>query len=154
MPRGFKIVRFAGSGVNTYQLCDNCYYCSVAALLGYTVEELFKKIETMQQTGANKEEITALFREAGVSDIACDATTDPQAVYHAIKSFPNGESVGLAYTRQDGSGHMIVATRDDGYVNNFVNEGVKCVDYQRNPPKVTGFPPETQIAEYLVFYRS
>jgi hypothetical protein len=154
MPRGFQNVRFAASDVNTYKLYDNCYYCSVAALLGKTVEELFKKTETMQQTGASEEEITALFRDAGVSDIACEGTKDPQAVYHAIKSFPSGHSVGLAYVRQDGSGHMIVATRDDGYVNNFVNEGIKCVDYQRNPPVVAGFPPEPAIVQYLVFYRS
>ena len=154
MPKGFTNVRFAGSDVNTYHLCDNCYYCSVAALLGNTVEELFKKIEVMQQTGANQEEIKALFREAGVSDIACEATTDPQLAYRAIKSFPAGESVGLAYFRQDGSGHMVVATRDDGYVNGFVNEGVKCVDYQQNPPRVAGFPPEPTIVQYLVFYRS
>jgi|SRR5262245_22536781 len=121
MPKGFKNVRFPGSDSNTYRLDDNCYYCTVAALLGKTV---------------------------------CEPSTDPQSVYRAIRSFPEGESVGLAYVRSDGSGHMIVATRDEGYVNGFVNEGLKLVDYQQSPPKVTGFPPESQITQYLVFYRS
>jgi len=154
MPRGFKNVRFPGSNGNTYGLNDNCYYCTVAALLGKSVEELFRDIEIMQQSTANEAEIITLFKEAGVNDIACEPSTDPQSVYRAIRSFPEGESVGLAYVRSDGSGHMIVATRDGGYVNGFVNEGVKLVDYQQSPPKVTGFPPETQITQYLVFYRS
>jgi hypothetical protein len=135
-------------------LDDNCYYCTVAALLGKTVEELFKAVEIMQQPTANEKEIIDLFKEAGVSDITYVATGDPQAVYGAIKWLPAGESVGLAYNRQDGSGHMIVATRDDGYVNNFVNEGIKLVDYQQNPPKAAGFPPEPGIVRYLIFYRS
>ncbi len=154
MPRGFTNVRFPGSDSNTYGLDDNCYYCTVAALLGNTVEELFKDVEIMQQCTANEGEIIDLFKEARVSDITYVATNDPQAVYNAIKSFPAGESVGLAFNRQDGSGHMIVATRDDGYVNNFVNQGVKLVDYQQSPPKVTGFPSETGIVRYLIFYRS
>lgn len=154
MPKGFTNVRFAGSSGNTHGLDDNCYYCTVAALLGKTVEELFKQTEIMQQRTANEDEIIGLFKEAGVSDITCVATTDPQAVYNAIKWFPSGESVGLAFTRQGGSGHMVVATRDDGYVNNFVNEGVRLVDYQQAPPKVTGFPSETGIIRYLIFYKS
>lgn len=154
MPKGFKNVRFAGSDANTYYLGDNCYYCSVAALLGKSAEELFKDVEIMQQSGANEEEIAALFREAGVNDIVCSVTGNAQEMYDFIKLFPAGDSVGLAFLRQDGSGHMVVTTRDDGYVNNFVNEGVKCVDYQQKPPKVTGFPPEPAIVQYLVFYRS
>jgi hypothetical protein len=155
MPRGFQNVRFVASNVNTYHLDDNCYYCSVAALLGASVEELFKKVEIMQQRGgAIRDEITALFREAGVSDITYTVATDPRDVYRIIKSFPNGESVGLVYYRADRTSHMVVATRDDGYVNNFVNEGIKCVDYQQEPPRVAGFPPETTIVEYAVYYRS
>src|SRR5262245_53463190 len=117
MPRGFKNVRFVGSNVNTYHLLDNCYYCSVAALLGASVEECFKQVEIMQEkNGANPEAVGALFREAGVNDIACTVFTDPQDVYRFIMSFPDEESVGLAYYRWDRTGHMIVATRDNGYI--------------------------------------
>lgn len=155
MPRGFQNVRFVGSNVNTYHLNDNCYYCSVAALLGASVEELFKAVEIMQQRdGAYRDEIAALFREAGVSDISYYETANPQDMYNAIMSFPNGESVGLVYYRADRTSHMVVATRDDGYVNNFVNAGIKCVDYQQEPPRVAGFPPEPTIVQYLIFYRS
>jgi hypothetical protein len=124
-------------------------------LLGASVEELFEEVETMQQRGgAYKDEIAALFREAGVSDIACYETGDPQDVYHSIMSLPNGESVGLVYYRLGGTSHMVVATRDDGYVSNFVNQGIKCVDYQQSPPMVAGFPPEMTIVRYAIFYRS
>jgi hypothetical protein len=154
MPRGFKNVRFAGSNVNTYHLLDNCYYCSVAALLGASVEEFFKQVEIMQERGGASPEATrALFREAGVNDIACAAFTDPQDAYDFIKAFPDEESVGLAYYRGDGSGHMIVATRDNGHINNWVNQGIKCVDYQHEPPRVAGFPPEPTLVHYVVFYR-
>lgn len=152
MPSGFKDVLFPAKSSNSFGLDQNCYYCTVAALLNQSVAELLKQTEIMQQDCANENEIVELFGEAGVQASFLGPRNAANA-YALLLDLPPGESVGLGYQRNNGSRHMIVATRDVGYVNNFVNPGIKCVDYQASPPKVAGFEPEKQILRYWIFYR-
>jgi hypothetical protein len=59
---------------------------------------------------------------------------------------PLGTGLGLAYTRANGSGHMVVLAKNDHGI-------VKCIDYQQNPPAIADFPPEENIVSVHVFYK-
>jgi hypothetical protein len=150
---GFTNPLFIGKTSNTTGLNDNCYYCTVAALLGKTVSELLAQTEIMQNSGGGfTDEIKQLFNEAGVNLILMNESANAQTMYQNLLTLANGSAVGLEYRRTGGTQHMVVAVRDSGYVNGFVNAGVKCVDYQQNPPKVTGFPPEPGLVAYRVWF--
>ncbi|HEX8556654.1 MAG TPA: hypothetical protein VF668_01055 [Pyrinomonadaceae bacterium] len=136
---------------NTYGLDQNCYYCSVAALSNMTVEQFFNVSEIMQQDTATPTEILALWAEGGVTNVEYLAYTGPNTVSDVsqtvIKDMPKGQALGLAYARQDGSGHMVVLAKDN-------NGLVRCVDYQQNPPTITPFPPEPNLIAMFVFYKT
>ena len=133
---------------NTYGLDQNCYYCSVAALSNKTVKEFFNISEIMQQDTATPDEIIKLWNEGGVHNVAHTVFVDDRDFYRQVtETMPRNAGLGLAYTRQNGSGHMVVLAKD--------NDGiVKCIDYQQNPPKVVNFPPERDIVRVHVFYRT
>ncbi|OWP76463.1 hypothetical protein [Flavobacterium oreochromis] len=111
---GFYPVMDPIKSTNSHCLTENCYYCSTAALLNTTVTDLVASTGIMQQDTAQIDEIIDLFRNAGVS-VRCITDLDEATAYCLLSTLPNGQSAGLAYTRQGGSGHMIVVTRDTGY---------------------------------------
>ncbi len=149
MPQAFAGILDINTTANSFGLDDNCYYCSVAALLGKTVNELIDQTEIMQDRTAGAEAVLDLFREAGIDDIACRVYEDRQSLEQDFAHFPNNSGLGLAYDRSDAPiGHMVVLARDDNGV-------VKLVDYQEDPPAITDFPPDggNNIARCYVFYR-
>ena len=151
---GFSDILFVGKSANSFGHNDNCYYCSAAALLGKTAMELFSDSEVMQCAGGGfTDDIANLFSEAKAGVVLINVSTDANVAYQFLSTVTPGHGVGLEYRRADGTQHMIVAVRDTGFVNGFVNPGVKCVDYQCNPPKVTGFPPEPNLVAYRIWYR-
>ncbi|MFK6999686.1 hypothetical protein V3470_01895 [Flavobacterium oreochromis] len=150
---GFYPVMDPIKSTNSHCLTENCYYCSTAALLNTTVTDLVASTGIMQQDTAQIDEIIDLFRNAGVR-VRCITDLDEATAYCLLSTLPNGQSAGLAYTRQGGSGHMIVVTRDTGYYNNGVNPGLKCIDYQSNPPRITGFPYEGGNLVYNIFAKN
>ncbi len=149
MPHAFSGILDIDKTANSFGLDDNCFYCSVAALLGKTVNELIDETEIMQDRTACTEAVLDLFREAGVDDIAFRIYEDRQSLEGDFANFPRNSGLGLAYDRSDAPiGHMVVLARD--------NDGVvKLVDYQQSPPSITDFPPEgrNNIARCYVFYR-
>lgn len=89
--------------INPDGLTENCYFCTAAFLGGFRdVHELVQRTETMQQCRANLSEICALFEAAGIHYTGHQTTTPLEA-----QELFNGRVGGLAYTRQDGSGHMV-----------------------------------------------
>ena len=108
--RGWPYHR-APTPTNTFGLNQNCYYCVVAALLETNTDELVKRTETMQQDCATAEQIDDLMKAAGMNP---KVTTyhDLQSIRQDLATLPFGQQVGLAYVRNDGTGHMIVAVRD------------------------------------------
>lgn len=151
MPQGFPNAMFAGKSTNSYELNKNCYYCTVSALLNVTVEELIQKVEIMQQDRAEIEEIEALFAEAGVQ-VSSESGLSKEDVIHFLRNnIQDSHSVGIGFTCPDGNKHMIVLTLDSGYVAGEY-PGLKCVDYQTNPPTVSGFPPANAKEPYTLIY--
>jgi hypothetical protein len=113
--------------VNTFNLNDNCYYCTAAALLNMTVDELITKSEIMQCAGGGTiEEIKSLFKEAGVP-VNYQTINSKDQLESGIEKMQNNDKFGFAYNRQDGTGHMVVLDKNqDG--------DVRFLDYQKEPP--------------------
>jgi len=146
MPPAFRPILDFRTTANSYGLARNCYYCSVAALSNMTVEQFFRVSEIMQQDTATSDEIRGLWAEGKVENVAYVAFHDGDGFdRQVIQAMPRGSGLGLAYTRADSTGHMVVLAKDD-------HGSVRCVDYQQNPPTLTAFPPEGQIAAVDVFY--
>jgi hypothetical protein len=148
MPQAFAPILALATSANTYTLTHNCYYCTVAALNNMTVEEFFRVSEIMQQDNATPDEIVDLWKEGGVPNVAYHQflsgdTFDRQVV----QAMPRNYGLGLAYTRADGTGHMVVLAKDMQGI-------VKCVDYQHDPPTLSDFPPEPNITSVHVFYKT
>ena len=148
MPQGFQPILRPDITANTYGLDQNCDYCTVAALSNMTVEQFFHISEIMQQDRATPDEIIGLWTQGGVPNVAYTRfERGDEFSQQVIQSMPPGYGLGLAYTRADGTGHMIVLAKyDDGTI--------MCIDYQQNPPTITGFPPESNIVNVYVFYKT
>lgn len=148
MPQAFSPILNLNTTANTYELEQNCYYCSVAALSNMTVEQFFRISEIMQQDTATPDEIITLWRDGNVSNVAYAMYVSGDVLdREVIQTMPLGCGVGLAYVRANGSGHMVVLAKD-------TNSIVKCIDYQQNPPAIADFPPETNITVAYVFYKT
>jgi hypothetical protein len=151
MPQAFTPILPLTTTANTYGLDQNCYYCSVAALSNMTVEQFFNVSEIMQQDTATPNEILSLWAEGGVPNVNYIVFNGLNSVFNVgqtvVTNMPKGQALGLAYTRQDGSGHMVVLAKDN-------NDLVRCIDYQQNPPAITPFPPEAGIVALWVFYKT
>ena len=133
MPQGFQPILHFSITANTYGLDQNCYYCTVAALSNMTVEQFFHISEIMQQDTATPDEIIELWRQAGVENVGYTAFVDGDKFdREVLRPMPPGYGLGLAYTRSDGSGHMVVLAKDETHV-------IKCIDYQQNPPALADF---------------
>ena len=134
---------------NSFGQNQNCYYCTIAALLGVTTSELVSVSETMMQDCAKESEIIELMNNAKIPGPVAIRVQNLGQLTNLMSTLQNGSGVGLAYTRINGTGHMIVAARyPDG-------RGV-CVDYQTSPPTITpDFPePWNTILSCIIFCRS
>ena len=153
MPVGFYTPSVLARPVNTYGLDHNCYYVTVAALLGTTVDDLIRATETMQSITGSHEDIHGLFSDVGVT-VQSKQCFALQALYHDLLSLPPGASVGLAYRRQGAAvGHMLVVQRDPSFNPWGPAAGLKVIDYQTTPPTVTSFPPAPDMTHASVYYR-
>ena len=153
MPIGFYTPTALARPVNTYGLGDNCYYVTVAVLLGTTVDDLVRATETMQNITGSHEDIQGLFSDAGVS-VQSKQYFTLAALYQDLMSLPAGASVGLAYNRQGSSvGHMLVVQRDPGYSPLGPGAGLKVIDYQTTPPTLGAFPPAPDMSHAWLYYR-
>ncbi|GJD19161.1 hypothetical protein RIVM261_041170 [Rivularia sp. IAM M-261] len=136
--------------VNTFNLNDNCYYCTAAALLNMTVDELIKKSEIMQYAGGGTiEDIKNLFKEAGVP-VSYQTVNSKEQLESEIKKMQNNDKFGFAYNRQDGSGHMVVLQKDQ-------HGKVSFLDYQKDPvvnKPLEEFITQENITTAHVFYPS
>jgi hypothetical protein len=135
MPRGFVQCAPLNADVNPTGLDQNCYYCTVAALHNMDVRARVSVTETMQQDTANRNEVRALVRGCG---IACNGFVrqGPTSYGYAGNNLSNnaaadalaliggtlrtGQFCGVEYHRPDGSGHMVVATRQPGNLDQIL----------------------------------
>jgi len=153
MPIGFYTPSALARPVNTYGLDNNCYFVTVAALLGTTVDDLIRATETMQKITGSHEDIQGLFSDVGVA-IQSKQYFTLDALYRDLMSLPAGASIGLAYNRQSaGVGHMLVVQRDPGFNPFGPGAGLKCIDYQTTPPTVSAFPPAPDMSHAWIYYR-
>lgn len=148
MPQAFNPILNPATTANTFGLDRNCYYCTVAALSNMTVEQFFHISEVMQQDDATPDEIIALWNEAGIHNVAYTSFTRGDEFERTVlQPMPRNSGIGLGYTRQDGTRHMVVLAKDERGV-------IKSVDYQQNPPRISDFPPEGNIVSVHVFYKT
>ena len=153
MPVGFYTPSALRRPVNTYGLDNNCYYVTVAALLGTTVDDLSRATETMQNITGSHQDIKNLFSDVGVA-VQSKQYFTLGALYRDLMSLPTGASVGLAYNRQNfGVGHMLVVQRDPSYNPFGPGAGLKVIDYQTTPPTVSSFPPAPDMSHAWLYYR-
>ncbi|CAH0391955.1 unnamed protein product [Bemisia tabaci] len=106
-PFNFKIVNDLGNN-------KNCYYCTLAALKGKTVTELFKETEVMMEaSGAPSiDYIVALYRQAGFPDARQMFEGTPGAFHKFLdNNLVKGGSIQftLAYKFDDVNGHVVLA---------------------------------------------
>ena len=142
-------------GTNSFGQDQNCYFCTVAALLGMSTSALVAKAQTMMQDTAQLDEVIDLFRDAG-TPASHRAGNDVAGLHTFLLGMPNGHACGLAYNRANGTGHMVVAQRDDGSYPFHTYPRVRIIDCQQRPAKVSTFPPENgvNIIMYHVFYKT
>ena len=149
MPQGFTTLRNPALTTNSHGQTENCYYCTVAALLGMTTDELVGKTQMMMEDTAKEDQILQLMREAGIAGPTFSTFQTLQSLEQALNTLGTGQAVGVAYRRTNGSGHMIVAARD--------NQGAcRYIDYQNTPPTLSAaFPePAQNILFAHIFYRA
>jgi hypothetical protein len=165
MAHGFKNYTQPFLHVNLTALGNNCYFCTVAALSGMNTHQLVGKAEEMQDDiPKGMPYILGLFGSAGQANVQHWSGTTPQQVIQAVLTLglDIGEAIGLAYKRNDGSGHMVVLRR--------LFKDLDCLDYQANfnlvpdgqsnaqgnsmgdAPRYLPFPPENDLIEYNLFY--
>ena len=149
MPQGFTTLRSSALTTNSFGQNQNCYYCTVAALLGISTSELVGLSETMMQDTAGPDEIVALMTSAGIPGATYLHFTTLPLLEAAVGSLPSGQAVGLAYTRTNGTGHMIVVARNATGQFGFI-------DYQASPPSVTATFPEPihTVTSMHLFFRA
>jgi hypothetical protein len=147
MPSSFLGIRDWRLSTNSFGLDQNCYYCTIAALLNTDVDTLVSRTETMQQDCANADEISALFSSAGTT-VQYQVFGSEAAAANFVTRFPNQSALAIGYTRGNGSGHMVVVVRDSG-----APLGVGFIDYQMRPPGIyNSLAHEAGVISYTVFY--
>lgn len=84
---------------------------------------------------------------SGVQDVAFRVYNLGEAfAREVVQTMPGNTGVGLGYTRQDGTGHMVVLAKD-------INGIVKCIDCQQYPPTIVDLPSENGVVSVHVFYK-
>ncbi|WP_312457936.1 RHS repeat-associated core domain-containing protein [Pseudescherichia sp.] len=151
--------------MNPHQLNQNCYYCTIAALVNADVNNIVNHTEIMQQDSASLDEIDLLFNQVGVhvstqnfNDHMGSPQDRWQATYDYLnRELANNEAVGLAYRRpanvqqnvfSPGGGHVVTVTRS--------NENIYVLDYQSGQISLIdrNTPPENLAHEsYHIFQR-
>jgi hypothetical protein len=130
---------------NTHSLTDNCYYVCAAKLRGVSTEKLISQTEQIQIGGGTDiNGIRALFREAQLGDtvIACASL---MGVHGAVATIPsNANAFAVAFTRPDGTGHMVLALRHPG--------GASFHDYQMNDAGTDALADIGTGTAFWVFY--
>jgi hypothetical protein len=99
----------------------------------------------MMEDTANAAEIVALFSAAG-TPVHHETFERADEVTHFVNTHLQlSHSVGVAYTRPNRTGHMVVLRKMFG--------ALECLDYQACfTDRYQPFPPEPFILQYLVFY--
>lgn len=149
MPQGFTTLLNSAVSSNSAGLTQNCYYCTVSALLGTNTSSLVNHTEIMQQDTADETHIVALMVAAGIPGPNYVTFHQAQPFLNAIATLPAGQAVGLAYRRSNQTGHMIVLA------HNGLGERA-FIDYQHNPPTCTASFPESldHITSIGIFFRA
>jgi len=149
MAQGFTTLRNSNLSSNSSGSNQNCYYCTVAALAGITTGELINYTGIAEQNTATAPEILGLMQTAGVAAPTTTTFNNEASLSQALNTLANNEAVGLAFSRHDGTGHMIVAAKNGVGVCAYI-------DYQKNPPTISqAFPePLANIREAHVFHRA
>ena len=148
MPNSWTGIRHWQLTTNNYGLDQNCYYCTVAALLNTDVDTLIRVTETMQQDTATSDEVATLFADANCP-VVYRAFANEGAAAAFVSNFPDRSAVAIGYTRGNGTGHMVVAMRWSS-----APYGVRFIDYQQSPPGVyDSLAHEGAIMAYTVFYK-
>lgn len=151
--------------MNPHQLNQNCYYCTIAALVNTDVNNIVNHTEIMQQDSASLDEIDLLFNQVGVhvstqnfNDHMGSPQDRWQATYDYLnRELANNEAVGLAYRRpanvqqnvfSPGGGHVVTVTRSDEniYVLDYQSGQISLID--RNTP-----PENLPHESYHVFQK-
>ena len=151
--------------MNPHQLNQNCYYCTVAALMNVDTNTLVAHTEVMQQDAASLDEIQRLFREVNTTvsmqnfneNIVSPHDRWQETYDYLYRELANEEAAGLAYRRpanvqqnvfSPGGGHVVVVARS--------NEAIYVLDYQSGQTGLIdrNTPPENLAHEsYHVFQR-
>ncbi|MED5463929.1 MAG: hypothetical protein VX699_04685 [Myxococcota bacterium] len=154
MPIGFPNVAFPTRTINSYGQDQNCYYVTIAALLGKTVEDLTGETELMQNITGTDADIKEVFRAAGVN-VQSKEFTNGTDLYNVLMTLPPGSSVGMAY-KQHGRdvGHMLVVQRDPGSYPLHAAPGIRCLDYQKVPIVESPFPPAPHIERAWIYFQA
>jgi hypothetical protein len=149
MPQGFSTLLNSNVSSNSAGLDQNCYYCSIAALLGTDTSSLVTRTEIMQQDTADESHIVALMGAAGIAGPNYLTFHSQLPFEGAIASLPAGQALGLAYRRTDQTGHMIVYAHSALGLRGYI-------DYQNNPPTCTPAFPEAMgnIVSMALFFRA
>lgn len=149
MPQGFTTLRSSNLSSNSSGSNQNCYLCTIAALAGVTTAEVIQHTGIPEQVTATAPQILALMHAAGVAAPTTTTFNSEASLSQALNTLANNEAVGMAYTRHDGTGHMIVAAKNGAGLCAYI-------DYQTNPPTITQAFPESlaTIKEAHVFHRA
>lgn len=152
MLSGFDFCAPLTGDVNPHNLDQNCYFCTVSALMNMDVNNLVAVTETMQQNTANRSEIERLFRDAGriakpyilkgfnITQAGPDDLCDWNQALAVINSSINGgQYCGVDFVRPDGTGHMVVAYRESLPFPHTVYADFQVPPAQR---QVLNWPPE------------
>lgn len=121
--------------VNDTNGTQNCYYTTGAALNGTNTSGLVRRTEIMQQDTAQGHEIDDLFRRSGLNT-SNSSYLDNSSARSRLNRYADGDEFAMAYTRRDGTGHMIAGDRHNGRTNLY--------DFQSNTRI-----PESNIDDYF-----
>lgn len=149
-----------GKSANSYDLGNNCYYCTAAALQNLTCGELVSKSEEMQHITGTIEDFTALFEENIVHERFITLQEVKNKLLTQLEIY---NAVAFGYARKNGTGHMIVAFKVStsvdpaGHADTPAWGFLRHIDYQSsNPQPEDGLLPagehETDILTYHIFY--
>ena len=140
----FKPILDIKKTANDYDLADNCYYCTAAALCNATVDDFFRKSEIMQEKGGveSLDDIISLFAEAGVKDICYEKVTGDD-LNDLENRMPEYSGIGLAYETKTNK-HVVVFAK-------FPDGKARLVDYQADPPTISESLPSNCINVYVIY---
>lgn len=95
---------------NTFKLDDNCYYVTIAKMMGVSVQQLMESVELMQiGGGAQKGEIQELLNSCERPYQLVDVKDLHEAEEVALQNNKGfSKRFGIAFTRANLTGHVVV----------------------------------------------